>query len=216
MRHMTVRGTPRASSAAAGESLTLADGTRISFRPLNAQDRCQLAGLFARLTPDSRYQRFHSPKRELTVRELTYFTDVDHLNHEAIAAVDQRDNSIIGVARYVRDAGRAEAADMAIEVADTFHNMGIGTALTSCTIRQAQANGLTFLTAMTRWDNRAARRLLGHHGFRARHSRGGEIEYELKLSDRKMHPHDVRHRRIRPSDEQPHPGALAIERAIFH
>jgi RimJ/RimL family protein N-acetyltransferase len=140
-----------------------------------------MTGLFARLTPESRYQRFRSPKRELTPRELTFFTDIDHLNHEANVAVDQRDNSIVGVARYVRNA--PGVAEFAIEVADAFQRMGIGTALTSLTIRHARVNGLTSLTATTRWENHAARRLLRQQGFRARQSRGGEIEHELKLEE---------------------------------
>jgi RimJ/RimL family protein N-acetyltransferase len=163
--------------------LVVADGTRISLRQVGADDRAALAGLFARLTPESRHRRFLSPKRELTAGELTFFTDIDHLNHEAIAAVDQRDDSIVGVARYVRDAGRADVAEVAIEVADAFQRMGIGTALARLTIRRACANGLTFLSAKTLWENRAARGLLRQHGFRARQSQGGEIDYELKLEE---------------------------------
>ena len=59
----------------------------------------------------------------------------------------------------------------------------IGTALTTLTIQSAYANGLKFLTATTLWENRAARRLLRNHGFRARQSRGGGIEHELKLEE---------------------------------
>ena len=131
--------------------------------------------------PESRYRRFLSPKRELTPRELTFFTDIDHLNHEAIAAVDQRDGSFVGVARYVHVANQTGVAEVAIEVADAFQRMGIGTALAGLTIQHAHANGLTPLTATTLWENRAARGLLRHHGFRARRSRGHEIEHELKL-----------------------------------
>ena len=181
---MTVRGTLCGSSAAAAESsLVMADGTRISLRQVGAGDRAGMAGLFARLTPESRHRRFLSPKRELTAGELTFFTDIDHLNHEAIAAVDQRDDSIVGVARYVRDADRAYVAEVAIEVADAFQRMGIGTALARLTIQRARANGLTLLTARTLWENRAARGLLRQHGFRARQSHGGEIDYELKLEE---------------------------------
>jgi RimJ/RimL family protein N-acetyltransferase len=171
----------RTSAVQPTETLLVADGTRLLLRPIGSDDRDQVAALFARLTPESRYQRFLSPKRELTPRELTFFTDIDHLNHEAIAAVDQRDDSIVGVARYVRDASRADVAELAIEVADAFQRMGIGTALTSLTIQHAHANGLTSLTATTLWENHAARGLLRHHGFRARRSRGHEIEHELKL-----------------------------------
>jgi RimJ/RimL family protein N-acetyltransferase len=180
---MTVRGTRCGSSAAAAEASVIANGTRISLRQVRAGDRAGMAALFARLTPESRHRRFLSPKRELTAGELTYFTDIDHLNHEAIAAIDHRDDSIVGVARYVRDADQADVAEMAIEVADAFQRMGIGTALARLTLQRARANGLTFLTARTLWENRAARGLLRQHGFRARQSHGGEIEYELKLEE---------------------------------
>ena len=180
---MTATRAACAFSATAAATLVAADGTRISLRQVGAEDRDGLAALFARLSPQSRYQRFLSPKRELTPRELTYFTDIDHLNHEAIAAVDQRDGSIVGVARYVRDPARADVAEVAIEVADAHQRIGIGTALASITIRRARANGLTLLTAATLWENRAARGLLRHHGFRARQSRGGEIHHELKLEE---------------------------------
>jgi protein lysine acetyltransferase len=180
---MTALGAPCAAGPAAAESLVVANGTRISLRQLTAQDRAGLAALFARLSPQSRHQRFLSPKPELTLRELTYLTDIDHVNHEAIAAIDQRDDSIVGVARYVRDADRPDVAEVAIEVADEFHAIGIGTALASLTIQHAYTSGFTLLTATTLWDNHAARRLLRHHGFRARQSRGGEIEHELKLEE---------------------------------
>ena len=183
MRHVSVRGTICGSSAAATEASVIANGTRISLRQVRAGDRAGMADLFARLTPRSRHQRFLSPKRELTASELTLFTDIDHLNHEAIAAVDQRDNSIVGVARYVRDADRAYVAEVAIEVADAFQTMGVGTALARLTIQRACSNGLTLLTARTLWENRAARELLRRHGFRARQSHGGEVDYELKLDE---------------------------------
>jgi RimJ/RimL family protein N-acetyltransferase len=181
MRPMTAPRTLYASAATAAQSLVVADGTRISLRQVVTEDRAGMAALFARLSPQSRYQRFLSPKRELTPRELTFFTDIDHLNHEAIAAVDQRDGSIVGVARYVRYADRADVADVAIEVADAFQRMGIGTALASLTIQHAHANGIGFLTATTLWENLAARGLLRQHGFRARQSRAGEIQHELRL-----------------------------------
>jgi RimJ/RimL family protein N-acetyltransferase len=183
MRHMTARGALSASSAAAAESLVAANGTRISLRQIGAEDHAGMAALFARLSPQSRHRRFLSPKRELTPRELTFFTDIDHVNHEAFAAVDQRNDSIVGIARYVRDVNRLDAAEVAIEVADAFQRMGIGTALAGLTIQHALAHRLKLLTCTTLWENRAVRGLLRDHGFRARRSRGGEIEHELNLEE---------------------------------
>ena len=105
----------------------IASAVPISLRPVHAGDRAGLSALFARLSPKSRYLRFLSPKPSLTSSELTFLSDVDHVNHEAIAAVNEHDGSIVGVARYVRHTDQADAAEVAIEVADAFQRMGIGT-----------------------------------------------------------------------------------------
>jgi protein lysine acetyltransferase len=177
----------RASHAAVTDVLVLADGTRLRFRPLRSDDRDRLAGLFARLTFESRRRRFFSPKPALTTRELAFLTDIDHVAHEAIAAVDQRDGSIVGVARYIRVPDRLRVADVAAEVADEIQNMGVGTELAARLVDRARANGFTLLTATTLWENRPARALMRRLGFRARASHGGEIELELELN-----PNDCR------------------------
>jgi RimJ/RimL family protein N-acetyltransferase len=162
--------------------LVLIDGRRLSLRPLGAGDRERLAEMFARLSPRSRHERWLTPKRELTAAELTELTDIDHRHHEAFAAIDDRDQSIVGVARYVRYCDVPKIADMAVEVVDEFQTEGIGTALASRTIERARANGITRLTATTLRDNRAARGLLRRLDFRARGSHGTEIELELRLA----------------------------------
>jgi RimJ/RimL family protein N-acetyltransferase len=171
----------RASSVEPTQVLILANGTRLALRPLSAGDRDGVAALFARLSPESRYRRFLSPKRELTPRELSYLTDIDHLRHEAFAAVDQRDESIVGICRYAQCADRPGVADLAVEVADELQNMGIGTALARHTVHRARENGFALLTATTLWENRPARALLRRLEFRAHASDGREIELELNL-----------------------------------
>ena len=174
----------RTSCATATDLLVLANATHLRFRAINSDDRDGFARLFTRLTPESRHRRFLSPKPELTPRELAFLTDIDHVGHEAIAAVDQRDGSIVGVARYVRVADRAGVADVAVEVADELHGMGVGTALARRLVERARANGFTLLTATTLWENRPARAraLLRRLGFCARASHGSEIELELELT----------------------------------
>ena len=161
--------------------LVLADGIRLALRPLGSDDRDGVAALFARLSPESRYRRFLSPKRELTPRELARLTDIDHVHHEALAAVDQRDDSIVGVGRYVHIAERPGVADLAVEVTDELQNMGIGTALARHTVQRARDNGFALLTATTLSENRPARALLRRLEFRAHARHGSEIELELKL-----------------------------------
>jgi RimJ/RimL family protein N-acetyltransferase len=161
--------------------LVLADGTRLLVRPLGTDDRAGFAALFARLSLESRHRRFLSPKRELTPRELAYFTDIDHVDHDAFAAVDRGDGSIVGVGRYVYVADRPGVAAIAVEVADGLQGMGLGSALAGYTVRRARANGFALLTATTMWENLPARQLLRRLGFRACASHGGVIELELAL-----------------------------------
>jgi RimJ/RimL family protein N-acetyltransferase len=171
----------RAPSAGPADVLVLADGTRLRLRRLGSEDRDGFAELFARLSPESRYRRFLSPKRELTPRELSDFTDIDHIRHAAFAAIDQRDGSIVGVGRYVHVADRPKVADLAVEVTDELQNMGIGTALAKRAVQLARDNGFALLTATTLWENRSARALLRRFDFHAYASDGTEIELELKL-----------------------------------
>ena len=171
----------RGSSAGLTDVLVLADGARLQLRPLVSEDRDGYVALFARLSSESRYRRFFSPKRELTRRELSDFTDIDHVRHAAFAAIDQRDGSIVGVGRYVHVADRPNVAALAVEVIDELQNMGIGTALARHTLQRARDNGLALLTVTTLWENRPARALLRRFGFRAHASDGCQIELELKL-----------------------------------
>jgi RimJ/RimL family protein N-acetyltransferase len=194
-----------AASASDSLALVLADGTHLRFRPIGPDDRDGLAALFARLTPESRRRRFLSPKPELTPRELRYLTDIDHVNHEAIAAIDECDGSIVGVGRYAQFAHRAGVADVAVAVADELQGMGIGTALARRTVQRARENGFTLLTATTLWENRPARALLRRLGFCARTSHRGEIELELKLAPS-----------ARSTQEQPAPTAADATHRPHH
>jgi hypothetical protein len=47
--------------------------------------------------------RFLGVKKTLSPAELRYLTDVDHHNHEALAALDRAGRHGVGIARYVRD-----------------------------------------------------------------------------------------------------------------
>lgn len=129
----------------------LPDGTLIRIEPLRRGDRTAVTGLFARLSP------------------------------EAKTAVDARDGSVLGIARYVEHEGRPGVADTAVAVADDVQRRGIGTALMPRLIACARANGFHLLTATTLWENRPARALMRSTGFEARGSAGAEIELALEL-----------------------------------
>jgi len=81
----------------------LHDGSRIQVRPVRPAAAPSLAAAWLHASPDSRRRRMHGTAGPLTGRDLAQLTGVDHLDHEAIVAVDPDQHEIIGVARYIRD-----------------------------------------------------------------------------------------------------------------
>src|SRR5918993_1321207 len=86
----------------------------LEVTPLERGDDTALADLFARMSDESRRRRYLAVKPRLTTRELAYLTDVDHVTHEALAAVDER-GRLVAVARYAELSSCA--VDVAVEVA---------------------------------------------------------------------------------------------------
>ncbi len=177
-----MRAETERSKSMAKDSLVLADGTRVRIRPIERYDRDRFKRLFMRLTPESRFRRYLSPKPTLSERELGHLVDVDHVRHEALAAVDETNGSFVAAARYVQLPDQPDVAEVAIEVADDLHRQGIGTALAIRTLERARANGFTRMTAITLQDNRPARALLRRLHFWPRSSHGSEVEFELDLT----------------------------------
>jgi GNAT superfamily N-acetyltransferase len=190
------------SRRTAPDPFVLADGRRLNIRPTERRDRDRLRRLFMRLTPESRYQRYLSPKPTLSERDLDRLLDIDHVKHEALAAVDDTTGAFEAVARYVQLPDQPEVAEVAIEVADDLHRQGIGMGLALRTIEQARANGFTRLIAITLHDNAAARSLLRFLHFHPQSRHGLAIEFARQLTpdlaipletvtshkDRRVHP----------------------------
>jgi RimJ/RimL family protein N-acetyltransferase len=177
-----MRAEAERSKSRAKDPLVLADGRRLKIRPIEREDRDRLRRLFMRMAPESRYRRYLSPKRALTERELAYLVDVDHVHHEALAAVDESDGSFVAAARYVQRPDQPRTAEVAIEVADDAQRQGIGTALATRTLDRARANGFTHLTATTLHENASARALLRALHFRRKARDRHEIQFGLELT----------------------------------
>jgi RimJ/RimL family protein N-acetyltransferase len=152
----------------------------VHVRPIDSRDRDAFSAWFGRLSDESRRRRFHGPKPRLSARELTYLTDVDHVSHTALVAVDAS-GALIGEARYATSQPGERIADFAVTVADEWQGRGVGSRLAARLIEAARANGMTRLTAITLWENGAAIALLHRLGFLRAGYDGDAIEYELAL-----------------------------------
>lgn len=174
---------PTAAPAEFPDVFILPSGVTLVLRAVERTDRHRINELFQRLSEESRYRRFLTAKRELSERELAYLSDIDHVSHEAIAAVDQRDGSFAGLVRVVRRSDRPGAAEMAIEVAEDLQHIGIGSCLTARILERARDIGFVSLTATTLRQNPPARALLKRFGFCASASAGHELELLRELSE---------------------------------
>jgi GNAT superfamily N-acetyltransferase len=161
--------------------MTLADGARLRVRPIDPADRGPLADAFGRLSARSRHQRFLAPKVRLSTRELDYLTEVDHVTHEALVAIDETTGDIVGVGRYATGHGGGVVADMALAVADAWQRRGIGHALAVRLVERARANGITRLTGTMLADNVRAHSLLDRLGFRVCSVGAGVLDVVLDV-----------------------------------
>jgi RimJ/RimL family protein N-acetyltransferase len=144
--------------------LTLPGGTRIRVRPIAPEDKPLLVEGLRRLSPESAFRRFMSPKVSFSQAELRYLTEVDQHDHIALVAVAADDPAqLIAVARCVRVA--PDTADIAVVVGDPWQGLGLGRRLADELIRRARAVGIDRIAGTMLADNRAAFRLMRGFGW---------------------------------------------------
>ncbi len=129
-------------------TVALADGSQVRLRPVCPTDKRLLAGGLAHLSPESRYRRFLAPIHELSKAQLRYFTEVDHHDHEAIAALDPVTGEGVGIARFVRLPERPQVAETAVTVVDEWQGRGLGTLLLDALAERARQEGITTFSAV--------------------------------------------------------------------
>lgn len=165
------------ASALHGERVRLADGAEIVVRPVEPDDRRELAVGFEHLSALSRFRRFRERVDHLTQQQLIELTDVDHESHEALGALDAATGEGVGVARYVRAADDPTRAEFACTVLDRWQRRGVGTALIERLAGRALANGIERFTTRILVGNEPARRLLAHVADEiGEHREGGTID----------------------------------------
>ena len=160
----------------------LRDGHEILIRPIRPDDREELAAGVHRLSPESRYRRFFTPTSELRAAELSYLTDVDHHDHEALVAVDPPTGHGVGVARFVRSPDDLERAEVAVAVADSWQGRGVATALLHRLTERAREEGVRCFTAEILAQNRPMLELIDDLGtVSVTHRDHGSVEVEVEL-----------------------------------
>ena len=160
----------------------LRDGSWVWIRPIQPADAPALKRGFEHLSADSRYKRFLSPVERLTESQLSYLTDVDHRDHEAMIAFDPaHPGEVVGVGRFVREDG-SDRAEAAVTVADDWQGRGLGTALTRILAGRAEEEGIGTFTALLLADNEEMTGLLDDVGeVKVTERDGGTVKVHVPL-----------------------------------
>jgi GNAT superfamily N-acetyltransferase len=163
------------------DELELRDGERIGVRPIRLADGEQLAGLHARLSPDSIYRRYFGFKSMLSPAEILRFTGISEEWRFALVGV-RSTGELAGVARYEGQAGGTDA-EIALIIDDALHHLGLGSRLLQRLVDVAAVSGMTSLTAVVLASNRPMLHLLTALHLPSTSARdSGSIEVRLQLT----------------------------------
>ena len=118
-------------------------GHAVTLRPLMPEDLDIEHAFVSLLSPETRHGRLLGGLVRITPEYIEKLTKVDYSRDMAIAATEMMENkeTLIGVARYVRDA-EAPACEFAIVVADAWQDRGIGKRLMDKLISVARSRGM--------------------------------------------------------------------------
>ncbi|MEH2511838.1 RimJ/RimL family protein N-acetyltransferase [Nitrobacteraceae bacterium AZCC 1564] len=140
-------------------------GGTIEIRALRPDDRADMLAAIDRTSAQSRQRRFFAPKRGFSDAEISFFMNVDFVNHVALVALINRDgrSEIVGGGRYV--IVKPGQAEVAFVVVDAYQGQGLGKILMHHLVQWAHDGGLKELVAEVLPENQAMRRVLSNAGF---------------------------------------------------
>ena len=209
---------PTSELVTLGAPIKLRDGSRIRIRQGHRSDRELLLRGFQRLSAESRYRRFLTSLPELSGEMVRYLTEIDHHDHEAMIALDERTGEGIGVARYVRDPRRPDTAEVAVTVVDDWQGRGVGTLLLEVICGRARQEGVKTFTALmlaTNQDMMDVFRALGPVRIVDQDTGTVEIEMPIPISGvpaalRKLVQVSARNKVVVPIDSRHPPDQAAL------
>jgi protein lysine acetyltransferase len=164
----------------------LPDSRVIAIRPIRPDDQDRLRAAHARLSPETRYRRFMSAKPFLSSADAMYLSVIDGCDHYALVATftpEGEEETIVGVARFVRSPEDPELAEFAIVVGDAWQGLGVGRELLGRLADAAVTRGVDRFMATMLADNRPILRLSEQVAagpvHRVRHGNTFEVEFAL-------------------------------------
>ena len=156
---------------------TTRDGRKLTLRLIRPADAPLLEELFYRLSPESRWRRFHALTNgippERVAEQAGAMADVDNRTLEgAVVAVakDEDAEQIVGVVRLARPPAKPDApeAEAAVVVLDEYQGQGVGSELLQRMLQLARRMRVKRIVAVFQPDNAGANRLFRDLGLSSR------------------------------------------------
>lgn len=147
-------------------SAKLSDGTSVILRPIRPEDEPRWHEMLAACSPHSIRLRFRSMFKEMTHEMATRFCFMDYDRELAIVAevTEGDERKLIGVVHLVSDADH-ETAEYAALVPDAWQRRGVGTLITTTSLKIASDWGLSEVIGYTEHDNRGMLATFERAGF---------------------------------------------------
>lgn len=128
----------------------LRNGSTVTIRPATSKDEAALRAFLMALCPESRRLRFFTGAADLGLA-AHWAADIG-ADRYGLVALDEA-GTLVGHALYVQLS--TLCAEVAVEVADRFHGLGLGTILVQRLAAAAERRGIVSFVAEVLPDNRA-------------------------------------------------------------
>jgi GNAT superfamily N-acetyltransferase len=180
----TVKNKPENFSAQA----RLLDGKKVVVRAIRPSDKSLLIDEVNHMSPRSMYYRYFTAKKELSTKELVYFTEVDYHSHVGLVAlVDEGEGKLVhaGCGRYIVFDKNDKAAEVAFDVKDEYQGHGIGTLLFNFLRQIALEQGIELFRADVLAENVHMIEVLDHLGLplKKKYLPAGVVEVRIQLKN---------------------------------
>jgi|GEM_PF-2627826 len=166
-------------------ALWLPEHHLVYARSIVPRDAAHLRSGLARMSEQSRHQRFMTEINDLTAQELQLLTTLDYKSRMAWGVVDWTQGCAkrgVGVGRYMALPSDPGAAEVALAIVDSHQRRGVGLYLMALLVRSGLTNAITRFTGHMLAENDGMRRLVDRLGGSLSRPSAGVVELSLDLS----------------------------------